>query len=69
MTTRNLNKPWRDVVFDQYAAGFDANVPFSVRYPINAEVWKKNMFYRKSNQNFSRDLAPLRLDLRPGIAP
>jgi hypothetical protein len=44
MTTRNLNKTWRDVVVDQYAADFDADVPFPVRYLINADVWKKDIF-------------------------
>lgn len=44
MTTRNLNKTWRDIVFAQYAADFDADVPFPVRYLINADVWKKDIF-------------------------
>ncbi|KAF7162557.1 hypothetical protein CNMCM5623_007803 [Aspergillus felis] len=44
MTTRNLNRTWRDVVFNQYAADFDADVPFPVRYLINADVWKKDIF-------------------------
>ncbi|KAF7125915.1 hypothetical protein CNMCM5793_002274 [Aspergillus hiratsukae] len=44
MTTRNLNKTWRDVVFDQYAADFDADVPFPVRYLINTPEWKKDIF-------------------------
>ncbi|EAW20288.1 uncharacterized protein NFIA_099220 [Aspergillus fischeri NRRL 181] len=37
-------KTWRDVVFDQYAADFDVDVPFPVRYLINADVWKKDIF-------------------------
>ncbi|RLL97438.1 hypothetical protein CFD26_106596 [Aspergillus turcosus] len=44
MTTRNLNKTWRDVVFDQYAADFDADVPFPIRYLINTPEWKKDIF-------------------------
>lgn len=38
MTTRNLNKTWRDVVFQQYAADLEADVPFPVRYLINIPV-------------------------------
>lgn len=35
MTTRNLNTTWRDIVLKQYAADFEAGVPFPVRYLIN----------------------------------
>lgn len=38
MTTRNLNKTWRDVVFKQYAADLEADVPYPVRYLINIPV-------------------------------
>ncbi|KAK7735225.1 hypothetical protein SLS53_007615 [Cytospora paraplurivora] len=38
MTTRNLNTTWRDIVFKQYAADFEADVPFPVRYLINVPV-------------------------------
>lgn len=38
MTTRNLNTTWRDSVFKQYAADFEADVPFPVRYLINIPV-------------------------------
>ncbi|ROV93022.1 hypothetical protein VPNG_09414 [Cytospora leucostoma] len=38
MTTRNLNTTWRDIVFKQYAADFEAEVPFPVRYLINVPV-------------------------------
>jgi hypothetical protein len=44
MTTRYLNKTWRDVVFDRYAADFDADVPFPVRYLIHTPEWKKDIF-------------------------
>lgn len=35
MTTRNLNTTWRDIVYNQYAADLEADVPFPVRYLIN----------------------------------
>lgn len=38
MTTRNLNTTWRDIVFKQYAADLEADVPFPVRYLINIPV-------------------------------
>lgn len=44
MTSRNLNKTWRDVVFDQYAADFNADVPFPVRYLIHTPEWNKDIF-------------------------
>ncbi|RHZ45705.1 uncharacterized protein CDV56_101066 [Aspergillus thermomutatus] len=44
MTNRNLNKTWRDVVFDQYAADFNADVPFPLRYLIHTPERKKDIF-------------------------
>ncbi|KAB8074272.1 hypothetical protein BDV29DRAFT_156751 [Aspergillus leporis] len=44
MTTRNLNRAWRDVIFAQYAADLEANEPFSIRYLVNAPEWKKDIF-------------------------
>lgn len=44
MTSRNLNQTWRDVVFHQYVADDAADVPFPVRYLINAQEWKKDIF-------------------------
>ncbi|GMF78041.1 hypothetical protein BDV35DRAFT_395739 [Aspergillus flavus] len=44
MTTRNLNKTWRDIIFDQYSADLSANEPFPIRYLINAPEWKKDIF-------------------------
>jgi hypothetical protein len=44
MTTRNLNKTWRDIVFDQYSADLSANEPFPIRYLINAPEWKRDIF-------------------------
>lgn len=44
MTTRNLNQTWRDVVFKQYAADYDADVPFPVRYLIKADTWGRDIF-------------------------
>ncbi|KAB5571759.1 hypothetical protein GE09DRAFT_1054000 [Coniochaeta sp. 2T2.1] len=44
MTSRNLNQTWRDVVFKQYEEDHAADVPFPVRYLINAPEWKKDIF-------------------------
>ncbi|KAI0132146.1 hypothetical protein BJ170DRAFT_232852 [Xylariales sp. AK1849] len=44
MTTRNLNKTWRDVVFAQYAADHEADVPFPVRYLIHVRTWGRDIF-------------------------
>lgn len=44
MTTRNLNKTWRDVVFAQYAADLEADVLFPLRYLIHASEWNKDIF-------------------------
>jgi hypothetical protein len=40
MTSRNLNTTWRDTIFQQYAADLEADVPYPVRYLINAPPWK-----------------------------
>jgi hypothetical protein len=40
MTSRNLNTTWRDTIFTQYATDLEADVPFPVRYLINAPPWK-----------------------------
>jgi len=40
MTSRNLNTTWRDTIFTQYAADLEADVPFPIRYLINAPPWK-----------------------------
>ena len=40
MTSRNLNTTWRDTIFAQYAADLEADVPFPVRYLINAPPWR-----------------------------
>lgn len=40
MTSRNLNTTWRDTIFTQYAADLEADVPFPVRYLINAPPWR-----------------------------
>lgn len=44
MTTRNLNRTWRDVIFAQYEADHEADVPFPIRYLINAPEWKQDIF-------------------------
>ena len=50
MTTRNLNKTWRDVVFQQYEADHAADVPFPIRYLIWADQWKRDIFIEISNK-------------------
>ncbi|KAH8913118.1 hypothetical protein BR93DRAFT_984681 [Coniochaeta sp. PMI_546] len=40
----NLNQTWRDVVFKQYEEDHAVDVPFPVRYLINALQWKKDIF-------------------------
>ncbi|KAK4157642.1 hypothetical protein C8A00DRAFT_11545 [Chaetomidium leptoderma] len=47
MTTRNLNRTWRDTVFAQYAAdhaAVDDHIPFPLRYLIHAPEWKRDIF-------------------------
>lgn len=46
MTTRNLNQTWRDVVFTQYAADYEADVPFPVTYLINVPEWKQDILIK-----------------------
>jgi hypothetical protein len=43
MTSRNLNQTWRDVIFKQYAADHEADVPFPVTYLINVPEWKQDI--------------------------
>ncbi|KAI2622427.1 hypothetical protein GGR54DRAFT_63548 [Hypoxylon sp. NC1633] len=50
MTTRNLNKTWRDVVFQQYTADHDAEAPFPLRYLINAREWHKDIWIEVPNR-------------------
>jgi hypothetical protein len=44
MTFRNLNKTWRDVIFEQYEEDHAADVPFPITYLIYATQWKKDIF-------------------------
>ncbi|KAM0204107.1 hypothetical protein ACHAQI_010044 [Fusarium lateritium] len=44
MTFRNLNKTWRDVIFEQYEEDHAADVPFPITYLIYATRWKKDIF-------------------------
>lgn len=44
MTSRNLNQTWRDVVFAQYDSDHAADVPFPVRYLIQASPWQRDIF-------------------------
>ncbi|KAF4987815.1 hypothetical protein FGRMN_10131 [Fusarium graminum] len=50
MTSRNLNKTWRDVIFEQYEKDYAANVPFPVRYLIWANNWKRDIFIEIPNK-------------------
>ncbi|KAM0247818.1 hypothetical protein ACHAP5_003828 [Fusarium lateritium] len=44
MTFRNLNKTWRDVIFEQYEEDHAADVQFPITYLIYATRWKKDIF-------------------------
>lgn len=44
MTTRNLNRTWREVVWEQYAIDLEADVAFPVCYLIHAPQWKRDIF-------------------------
>ncbi|KAK7715037.1 hypothetical protein SLS64_003734 [Diaporthe eres] len=46
MTTRNLNQTWRDVVFTQYTADYEADVPFPVTYITNVPEWKQDILIK-----------------------
>jgi hypothetical protein len=50
MTTRNLNKTWRDIVFEQYQADLEADSPFPIRYLIFLHRWKKDTFISIPNK-------------------
>ncbi|KAF5592291.1 hypothetical protein FPANT_5450 [Fusarium pseudoanthophilum] len=50
MTTRNLNKTWRDVLFEQYQADLEAASPFPIRYLIFVYQWKKDIFISIPNK-------------------
>lgn len=43
MTTRNLNKTWRDIVFSQYASDSEQDVAFPIRYIINTPQWQTDI--------------------------
>ncbi|KAJ9485736.1 hypothetical protein VN97_g7612 [Penicillium thymicola] len=43
MTTRNLNRTWRDVVRIQYTLDVDADVPFPLQYIIHAPEWNESL--------------------------
>lgn len=62
MTTRNLNKTWRDVVWDQYEADFEADVLFPVRYLIHASEWKRDIFITIPNKITHEDFRRAVLD-------
>lgn len=62
MTSRNLNKTWRDVVWEQYEADFQADVPFPVRYLIHAGEWKRDIFITIPNKISYQDFRRAVLD-------
>ena len=43
MTTRNLNRTWRDIVFSQYTLDLEAEAPFPIRYIINTPQWQQDI--------------------------
>lgn len=45
MTTRNLNRTWRDVLFEQYKLDHDADVAFPVRYLLHNPQFSVDLFY------------------------
>ena len=45
MKTRNLNQTWRNVLFKQYAAAYEADVPFPVTYLIKVLEWDQDLLF------------------------
>lgn len=45
MTTRNLNKTWRDVLFQQYEQDYAEDVPFPVRYLLNVPEHHQDLWW------------------------
>lgn len=50
MTTRNLNRTWRDIVFSQYSSDLEAEAPFPIRYIINTPQWQQDIIIDIPNQ-------------------
>ncbi|XEV04438.1 hypothetical protein FSHL1_009725 [Fusarium sambucinum] len=50
MTARNLNKTWRDIIFEQYEADYASNVPFLIRYLIYGDQWKTDILIEILNK-------------------
>ncbi|KAF5974115.1 hypothetical protein FCOIX_8450 [Fusarium coicis] len=50
MTSRNLNKTWRDIVFEQYEADHAADVPFPIHYLIYGDQWKTDIIIHIPNK-------------------
>ncbi|KAF5021120.1 hypothetical protein F66182_6820 [Fusarium sp. NRRL 66182] len=50
MTTRNLNQTWRDILFKQYAADYEADVPFPVTYLLNIPEWNQDLLFNIPNK-------------------
>ncbi|KAK6066105.1 hypothetical protein SCUP515_10852 [Seiridium cupressi] len=69
MTTRNLNRTWRDVVWAQYAADLEADVPFPVRYLIHSPQWKCDIMItipsKIEYQTFRRAVLDFAITVRP----
>lgn len=45
MTTRNLNKTWRDVLIQQYEQDLTENAPFPIRYLIHLPEHHKDLWW------------------------
>lgn len=59
MTSRNLNRTWREVVCKQYAADLEVNVPIPLRYLISVP-----MIYGLPGQDIWIEV-PSKIDLKP----
>jgi len=45
MTSRNLNTTWRDRLFRAYKEDYEADAPFPIRYLIQNERFKQDLWY------------------------
>ena len=45
MTSRNLNKTWRDVLIQQYRQDLADNAPFPIRYLINVPERRRDLWW------------------------
>ncbi|KAF4976745.1 hypothetical protein FZEAL_6623 [Fusarium zealandicum] len=75
MTSRNLNQTWRDVIFQQYAADLEADVPFPVSYLIFAREWNSDIIINtpskidlRTYKNAIRDFCVARRHVDPAFS-